>query len=475
MLWLRLIKRPAKKQTACGDGGDLKKGRSLVDVPTGTSTDSLIFASTPRRVACEPLFLGPWMLRCLFSRLPRRRTLVAFLLVWLLPIAACADALDPVKLYKENCLRCHGESGDGKGAAHTNLRPWPRDFQKGVFKFRSTPLGTLPTVEDVQRVIAKGILRSAMPPFETFLTPEEIRALAEYTLTLAALSGKEKGESVALNSFEKRFEDIEKGKKEYPTLGCVQCHGDDGRGLGPAAGNTRDPEGWWLQPTDLTDPLAYGGGADAENIFKHLVTGLDVSNMPHYGDLVAHKRLWHVAQYLESIQVAGEKRELISDDTWNQALPAEVRGEYLTRAMACSLCHTNYRRDGSYRADFYLAGGVRFYIPGYGTLYMRNLTGDAETGLGNWTHAQIVDAIKYGKAPDRQLDALGMPWPFFYHLTDEDAQAIAAYLKTLKPVQNKVPDRKMDPFWNRIYHRVKQLLGLEYGRLEYWAGNAGEK
>ena len=474
MLWLRLIRIPAKKQTACGAGGDLKKGRSLVDVPTGTSTDSLIFGSTPKRVARKPLSLGPWILRCLFSSLPRLRTLFAFLLVGLLPLAACADALDAVELYNQHCLRCHGENGDGKGPASTNLRPWPRDFQKGAFKFRSTPLGTLPTVEDLEQVIAKGILRSSMPPFETFLTAEEIQALAQHTLTLAAPSGKEKGEPVELNHFEKSFEAIEKGKSEYRELGCVQCHGDDGRGLGPSAATARDADGWWLQPIDLTDPLAYGGGADAWNIFKHLATGLDVSNMPHYGDLVAHKRLWHLAQYLESIQVASEKRELISSEKWNRVLPPEVRGEYLTRAMACSLCHTNYRRDGSYRPEFYLAGGVRFYVPGYGTLYMRNLTSDRETGLGNWTHTQIVQAIKQGKAPDRQLDALGMPWPFFYNLTDEDAQAIAAYLKTLKPIHNKVPDRKMDPFWKRIYHRVKQLFGLEQGRLEYWAGNAGE-
>jgi mono/diheme cytochrome c family protein len=393
----------------------------------------------------------------------------------LFPLTVHADnVVNPVKLYEQHCLRCHGESGDGKGPAYTNLRPWPRDFQKGAFKFRSTPLGTLPTVEDLERVIAKGILRSSMPPFETFLTAKEIRALAEYTFLLATRSGKVKGEPVALNHFEKKAEDIEKGKKEYRELGCVSCHGDDGRGLGPAAATARDADGWWLQPIDLTDPLAYGGGADASTIFKHLVTGLDVSTMPHYGDLVAHKKLWQVARYLESIQVAGDKRELISPEQWRQSLPPEVRGEYLTRAMACSLCHTHYRRDGSYRAKFYLAGGVRFYIPGYGTLYMRNLTGDRDTGLGNWTQGQIVQAIKQGKAPDRQLDALGMPWPFFNHLTDEDAQAIAAYLKTLKPIHNPIPDRKMDPFWKRIYHRMKQFFGLEHGRLEYWPGNAGE-
>lgn len=202
-------------------------------------------------------------------------------------------------------------------------------------------------------------------------------------------------------------------------------------------------------------------------------TGLGSSSMPHYGEMVDEKTLWMLSRYLESLQVPSEKRTLIPEKEWNQKLPPEVRGEYLTRSMTCGLCHTNYRRDGSYREEFYLAGGVRLHVPGYGNIYMRNLTGDKETGLGNWTKEQIVEAITQGKAPDRQLDALGMPWPFFNSLTSEDAQAIAAYLKTLKPVKNKIPDLEMQPFWKRIGHRLLQLVGLEYGRLEYWAGNAG--
>lgn len=383
-------------------------------------------------------------------------------------------ALDAETLYNTHCLRCHGAEGNGKGPAYTNLRPWPRNFQKGEFKFRSTPLGTLPTLEDLEKSISKGILRSSMPPFETFLSKEEIRTLAQYILDLSGRSGKKIGTRVSLPTFRRVPEDLTEGKKAYRRLGCVQCHGEQGQGLGPAAGNTRDDNGWWIQPTDLTDKLTYGGGSGAENIYLHLKTGLGASSMPHYGETVESQVLWQIARYVESIQVPGEKRELVSREKWNQSLPDKIRGEYLTRAMACGLCHTNYRRDGSYRAEFYLSGGVRFYIPGYGDIYTRNITSDKETGIGNWTKEQIVQSIRKGKAPERQLDALGMPWPFFYHLTDADAEAIAAYLQTLKPVRNKIPERKMEPFWKRIYHRIRHLLGLEYARLEYWAGNAGE-
>lgn len=390
----------------------------------------------------------------------------------LIPASGSAETVE--KLYARHCLRCHGAVGDGKGPAHTNLRPRPRDFRKGNFKYRSTPIGTLPTVQDVEKIISKGILKTSMPPFESFLTQDEIRRLAAYVLKMAEASGMKRGRAVQINRpTESRLELILKGNTEYAKLGCAQCHGFDGRGLGPAAANTRDENGWWIQPTDLTDAMAYGGGAAPVEIFKHLKTGLGVSSMPHYGETVDDETLWKVAFYLESLQVSGEPRTLISEEKWDESLPAEVRGEYLVRSMSCGLCHTNYRRDGSYRPEFYLAGGVRFFVPGYGTLYMRNLTADKETGLGNWTHAQIVDSIKRGKAPDRQLDALGMPWPFFYSLRESDVEAIASYLQTLKPVKNKIPERKMQPFWKRIWHRLKQLAGLEYGRLEYWAGNAG--
>ncbi len=404
----------------------------------------------------------------------KRSVFFIFLVGFSLFFASSLQAQLAEELYQNHCLRCHGVEGNGKGPAHTNLRPWPRNFQKGSFKFRSTPIGTLPTVADLERVISKGILRSSMPPFENLLTEEEIRVLALYTLNLAKRSEKKEGKPVPLSRHQNRESDVKNGEVAYHKLGCVQCHGYHGQGLGPAAGNTRDEDGWWMQPTDLTDSMAYGGGSETQQIYKHLKTGLGSSSMPHYGETVADQTLWQLARYLKTLQVSSDQREPVSREKWNQVLPEEVRGEYLTRSMACGLCHTNYRRDGSYREQYYLAGGVRFYIPGYGTIYMRNLTSDKETGIGNWTKQQIIDSIKQGQAPDRQLDALGMPWPFFYHLNDSDVSAIAAYLQTLEPIKNKVPDRKMDPIWSRLYHRVKQLLGLEYGHLEYWAGNAGK-
>ena len=106
----------------------------------------------------------------------------------------------------------------------------------------------------------------------------------------------------------------------------------------------------------------------------------------------------------------------------------------------CGLCHTQINRSGIYRSDdFYLAGGMRVDMGAHGHLVSRNLTGDLTTGLGGWTNKQIIEALRNGHTPDRTLNVLDMPWNFLHALPDEDANAIASYLKSLPPVTNRIP------------------------------------
>src|SRR5207247_1491942 len=65
--------------------------------------------------------------------------------------------------FEEHCIGCHGVRGDGNGLAATFLFPRPRDFTIGVFKFRSTPSGSLPTDGDLFRTITRGVRWTAMP------------------------------------------------------------------------------------------------------------------------------------------------------------------------------------------------------------------------------------------------------------------------------------------------------------------------
>lgn len=120
---------------------------------------------------------------------------------------------------------------------------------------------------------------------------------------------------------------------------------------------------------------------------------------------------------------------------------AEIkRGQYLASLGGCNDCHTpGYFLGKPDTARFLGGSDVGFEIPNLGTFYGPNLTPDRETGLGKWSAAEIVKAIKKGERPDGRILAPVMPWHAFANLTDADARTITAFLKSLPPVSNKVP------------------------------------
>jgi mono/diheme cytochrome c family protein len=116
------------------------------------------------------------------------------------------------------------------------------------------------------------------------------------------------------------------------------------------------------------------------------------------------------------------------------------RGQYLVTIMGCTDCHTPGSFLGHPDMTQFLGGSdVGFAIPGRGVFVGRNLTPDPETGLGKWTTQQVVTAFTTGVRPDGRILAQIMPYEDFKSLTRADALAIAAYLKTLKPVKHAVP------------------------------------
>ncbi|HTZ67001.1 MAG TPA: cytochrome c [Roseiarcus sp.] len=116
-----------------------------------------------------------------------------------------------------------------------------------------------------------------------------------------------------------------------------------------------------------------------------------------------------------------------------------ARGKYLVIIAGCSDCHTPGALLGMPDMKRYLGGSdVGFSIPGLGVSVGENLTPDKETGLGAWTSEQIIAAIRTGKTPEGRDLSPVMPFAAFSHLTDADAQAIAAFLESLPPVSNKV-------------------------------------
>jgi mono/diheme cytochrome c family protein len=91
----------------------------------------------------------------------------------------------PHGLYREHCVHCHGITGDGAGPTAGFLNPYPRDYRKGVFKFKSTKKGAKPTEEDLHLVLMEGIAGTAMPSFK-LLPDQEVEALAHYVRYLTA-------------------------------------------------------------------------------------------------------------------------------------------------------------------------------------------------------------------------------------------------------------------------------------------------
>ena len=82
-------------------------------------------------------------------------------------------------VYERHCIVCHGKDGDGKGEMSPALPVKPRSFLQGMFKYRSTPAGKLPTDADLRRTITGGISGTAMGMF-TMLTEQEVTSVMEY-------------------------------------------------------------------------------------------------------------------------------------------------------------------------------------------------------------------------------------------------------------------------------------------------------
>lgn len=115
------------------------------------------------------------------------------------------------------------------------------------------------------------------------------------------------------------------------------------------------------------------------------------------------------------------------------------RGEYLVKAGDCVACHTNTPEKG-----IPFAGGLPMQTP-FGTLYSPNITPDKETGIGNWTEAQFITAMREGISPKRQHYYPAFPYLYFNKVTTEDLIAIKAYLDSTPPVHQV--NRKEEMVW----------------------------
>jgi len=108
---------------------------------------------------------------------------------------------------------------------------------------------------------------------------------------------------------------------------------------------------------------------------------------------------------------------------------AVARGEYLATAADCVACHTDVDHGGKP-----YAGGRALATP-FGTFYAPNITPDLETGVGRWTDAQFLHALRDGVRADGANLFPVFPYPSYTGITDEDGLAIKAYLFAQAPVR----------------------------------------
>jgi mono/diheme cytochrome c family protein len=115
------------------------------------------------------------------------------------------------------------------------------------------------------------------------------------------------------------------------------------------------------------------------------------------------------------------------------------RGAYLMNGIvACGNCHAQFDKEGRPLTALGLSGGRAFEEEPF-TAYARNITPDPETGIGKWSDAQLIRAIREGVRPDGTLIGPPMPIEFYRGISDADAQALVAYLRAQPPVKNVVP------------------------------------
>lgn len=248
-------------------------------------------------------------------------------------------------LYRQQCAACHGVTGDGQGPAARHLNPPPRDYRLGQFKFSSTPRGTKPRRDDLERIIRRGAKGTSMPSFR-WMSDEDLEAVIEYVKLLAnrgelelkliydsqqELDEADNFTPEAVGQYASAIlaswndanaqvvlpltvrpaydeDSVRRGAEAFVKLECIKCHGKDGRGnkkfnVGP------DSWGRIAFAADLTSGMLHGGRRPVD-IYRRIYSGINATPMPSFKDPNSAKNetpeqrsetIWHLVHFVTSI------------------------------------------------------------------------------------------------------------------------------------------------------------------------------
>lgn len=133
---------------------------------------------------------------------------------------------------------------------------------------------------------------------------------------------------------------------------------------------------------------------------------------------------------------------------------AIARGAYLAAAAGCDQCHTDSKNKGAPYA------GGRIVESAFGAITTPNITPDRPTGIGAWSEADFIQAMRWGVAPDGTHYVPVFPFPYFAGLTDGDLRDLKAFLDSLAPVSHAaIPG----PQTLALFARARAAIGAAIG------------
>jgi mono/diheme cytochrome c family protein len=261
--------------------------------------------------------------------------------------------------------------------------------------------------------------------------------------------------------------------------GCTACHSkvrsdlpgepelDDQLGVGRDFGDFPDIFPGRIRSRNLTSDKGAGIGAwtDGE-IVRAMREGISrdgsplfpIMPYPTYAKAMSDDDALAIIAYLRTLPAStNDPGRMVVDfplSMFGRAIPkplehaappappasdVKARGDWLLTACSCGDCHSTVNRRHEALPGMYLAGGNEFPIAGKGKVYIANITSDAETGIGQWTDEEVLEAVRHGVSKTKPGRALyGMPWPAYGGMTDDDLRALVAALRRVPPIRNAV-------------------------------------